>query len=68
MSFFRCDISPPYYFDVRNVPERLRGISFEYHSEKRVQKLKPPKSGLFKEARKMYNSSGAGRHEIALPL
>ena len=47
---------------------RLNHCNLSTIPKKGCKNSSPPKSGLFKEARKMYNSSGAGRHEIALPL
>ena len=47
---------------------KVETLKFEYHSPKRRTNPSPSKNGLFKEARRVYNSSGAGRHEIALPL
>ena len=47
---------------------KVETLKFEYHSPKRRTNPSPSKNGLFKETRRVYNSSGAGRHEIALPL
>lgn len=51
--------------------ERLKHYNLSTIPQKGAQTQapqSPSKNGLFKEARRVCNSSGAGRHEIALPL